>query len=423
VTSQNPNPPAGGRQLADPSRKYFYYSSWDKKRSFFMGKENLYRIEGNCARKPRTEVVGSKSFNLAEYHHTITDQEIRTDVEAYLGEYRLEKKRHDYTLVFSKGDEGFRLRDLQREESMRTKAILAVQEKRLLGDPTKREEAELQGIVRLEDQLNFAKDGDHIFWASPPGPKKEGYGDYGFLFAGRVNKGEEKALIKMTAYRIDLRSNRSEKPTIEMFNKALSRLTGEKVSHAEAIDFLVNPRVVRGNRDLQLKESLEKDFSFKVDKNEQKIAEQITNEIKPMVDDFVVIARTGAKEERIKAFNALENYTLKLKRNYRNPQNGNIIYLQNHVPPALRDIINVYGHKAPVVGGSCGSTEQKSNNLLNSSQGVMGRLQKILNGESEEGFVCPKCHFEAPSDTSVGNECPSCHLTKEEYIKQGGKTC
>ncbi|HVF69157.1 MAG TPA: hypothetical protein VNA13_01185 [Xanthomonadales bacterium] len=40
---------------------------------------------------------------------------------------------------------------------------------------------------------------------------------------------------------------------------------------------------------------------------------------------------------------------------------------------------------------------------------------------TQEWFNCPKCSFKA--DGPIGNTCPGCRLTKDEYVEAGGKEC
>ncbi len=48
-------------------------------------------------------------------------------------------------------------------------------------------------------------------------------------------------------------------------------------------------------------------------------------------------------------------------------------------------------------------------------------LRSLGTGGESSGFVCPKCEYQAKGP--VGNTCPGCGLTKEEYARSGGKTC
>ena len=64
-------------------------------------------------------------------------------------------------------------------------------------------------------------------------------------------------------------------------------------------------------------------------------------------------------------------------------------------------------------------------NPLSSSYRLMtqgDQLKQMLNGEKNlKHFVCPKCNYHASGP--VGDSCPNCKLTKEEYAEKGGKVC
>jgi len=66
----------------------------------------------------------------------------------------------------------------------------------------------------------------------------------------------------------------------------------------------------------------------------------------------------------------------------------------------------------------------RSNSLglsaLNNVFSTEFRLKSIGNQENQ-WFTCPKCNYEA--DGPVGNNCPKCGLTKEEYAKKGNRVC
>jgi len=129
----------------------------------------------------------------------------------------------------------------------------------------------------------------------------------------------------------------------------------------------------------------------------------------PAIDDFVAMVKIGTKKEKLQAFNALENYALQLKEEYRNRGEAGV-----QVAVKLVDIIPGYGHKSPTVGGSCGSS---SNNPLTAFEA----LRKELGLDEDEWFNCPKCGYEATGP--IGDQCPGCGLTKDEHAEAGGETC
>lgn len=365
-------------------------------------KENLQTAE--TTRKPRKEIVGSKAFNL-EYDPMITDTEVREDVVSYLNEYRLKKKSHSYSLLFSNGEDGLRLRDIHRKESMLTKAKLAIDEKKAQGRSTKREEAEFRGIIRLENQLREFKGGT-IVWAGPPGDKEEGYGDYGFIYFGKVEESDtSKRLVSMTAFRV-------ENPSLAQFNHAFSLLTGESISYSGAEEFLENPRVFGGEIHPKFAEKVIKNiFDFNEDKEEKEEDEEIIEQMNPMINDFTHIFRKGTNEQKILYFHALENYALKLKKEHsKNRKVERIVYIDDYHYQKIQDIVGEYGYKPPTVTGSCGNTDSESNDIFSSGSLLNGVLKDKYGSRAFKCSSCGRINIR-PKDEMLTN-CQHCNSTE-----------
>lgn len=376
-------------------------------------------------RNTNREVVGSSAFNL-EYDAPPTKRELKRDVISYLGEYRLQVQKYKYELIFGKDNMGvgpLALRDKDRGESMRIKARRTLEERTLKGQPIEREEAEEKGVQSLEDQVQFAQTGDRIFWGSPPGPKDEGYGEYGYLFSGVVSKlpnGEAKLL--MEAIRV-------EKPKIGQYNEGLSALTGTEIRFEAAEDFLKQPVVVRqGVSDEMLDHVLKQSFSFSVDKGKQTTFEKVIKKMDPVIDEFIELFYRGTREEKIQAFRAMENYATALHKEYESlGEHGNIVYMDDYrKSPQLKQVVHAYNYKPEEVAGSCGDTKQmKSNNILSiSTRRNINSIYGDQDGKSTESkwYVCPDpCGYEATGP--IGDTCPSCGLTKEKAKENGMAVC
>ncbi len=349
--------------------------------------------------RPR-ETVGSVAFDI-ENERVYGDQQMRDDTISYLDEYRLRVQKYDYEYRFSFVEgEGYKVRDIYNGEAMSqiTKRTLA--ERQAKGLSIHRELAEDVGAESLDEQLAYAQEGDRIFWLSPPGPKNEGYGDYGLVFEGRV-VGER---IFMTALRV-------ENPTIAQCNRAFLELTGDNVGYIDPEGFLANPKVV-GNRVVDTDSVLQRNFSFVVDQKEALVNKQVFTEMEPMFDEFVEVIKSGSREERITAFYALENYALEVKQRLIRKQESqgeeNIVYMSDYREYRyLTDILPLYGYKPPVVGGSCGSTgeETKSSNILIDNykdlmKAIFGDLKEMFGTDDDESYsfdkkgVCVDCKNE-----------------------------
>jgi hypothetical protein len=345
-----------------------------------------------------------------EYKEKVPDQALINEIVSYLGEYRFRVPKFNYQLEFSGG----RIKDPQKKELMLDTAERALSEKISNHKNYSRELAEKRGIESLEHQLNKAEKGDTIFWASPPGPEEEGYGDYGFVFVGRFS-GKE---LQMTAVRID-------SPKIEQFNEAMRLFTKEKTNYKTAEEFIANPKTIKEQFEEGYADALlNKAFLFKPNKEEQEKFNQIMLKMSPLIRDFVQSAKDPfkSKAEKIKELYSLENYALKLKADYSQPSilKENVVVDFRQIP-RLADIRGKYGYEPPKVAGSCPSAN-KSSNLFSKGSFINSLLNNSLSGE-QEWFHCPnpKCGYVATGP--IGNTCPGCGLTKEQYAQETGISC
>jgi hypothetical protein len=250
--------------------------------------------------------------------------------------------------------------------------------------------------------LPTAEVGDSVVWGSPPGEKEEGYGDYGFIYLGQIKRSiENRKQIQMTAIRV-------EKPTIKQFNKAIGDLTKSSIDYRNAEEFLKTPLVIPGSLDeMFVDQILSNNFSFEMKSAQKEIFDQSMIRLKPRIEEFIARVRWGTSEEKKKAFHALENYSLQVKKEL---EEGVVSVYE--VQESFDDFVKTLGYEPPKVAGSC---PIKSGNIL--AQGF-----NALNGVLEsEWFKCPKCPFKA--NGPIGNSCPGCGLTKEAYAKESGESC
>lgn len=395
--------------------------------------QNPKRIgeERSYLRKKNREVVGSEAFNL-NYDAPPKDEEIRADVISYLKEYRLKAQRHDYVLIYGcdqNGEGEMTIRDEKRGEPMKIKAKRVIEERKIKGKSTDREEAEEAGLGELDSQAPTAEDGDTAFWLTPPGLQVEGYGEYGFVFRGKITDlGNGERLFAMSAFRVE-HAGISREEVIEKYNAAFSALTSEQIIHSHATDFLKTPKFVRGSvEEEKITDILRKNFSFTTDSEGEHKNRAIIQKIEQdgLFSEFIRVMRIGSNEEKKKTFYALENYALKLKdkplSELLEKQDKTAIYTREPLPyptqempqTRFKNFVAEYGFRPPVAPGSCGSTgEQESNSLI--SAGRSGGI----GGKSAEWFTCPQCQYQASGP--VGDACPGCGLTKEEYAKTSGK--
>lgn len=368
-------------------------------------RERLYA--GNNAWETQAAIEGSKAMNLASYEtreRRFTDEELYDDIVSYLGEYRLNIQKYTYQLKFIGGQ----ICD-KNGEPMIDKAKRAIDFKKQRGEPTYREEAEFLGLQSGGDQLRIIKNQPAaFFWASPPGPKEEGYGNYGFLFAG--NYDPLTLDISMTAVRI-------EDPKISQFNNAMSFLTGRAFGFSKATDFLSSPVVLRGEENLRFTDKiLQNSFSFKENSRNLEISSKVFKRLEPKIEEFIKSYKHLSREERLTMFHTLENYAISLKERFEKEDESGVIILDDYREDKMKlyDLSGKYGHKPPTVAGSCGGTgNTKSNGLFNFG---FEALMDVLFGE--ESSVCSVCG----GDTSDGHyHCPN-EKCKKRYADETNKS-
>jgi len=312
---------------------------------------------------------GSDAFRW-EYDKTISDQILYDDIVSYLGEYRFKLSKYCYSLKFGDG----KLRDPNRNDSMEELSQRAIKLKNREGKSSIRERAELKGFQNLDAQLRLAKTGDTIIWISPPGSKTDGYGNYGFVFFGKVEKltlGEKN--IKMTAMRV-------ESSDIKRFQKSRYMLTQEPVEYGFAEEFLESPKVIEEDLKEGFVEAiLKKIFNFNPNEEEQEMFTRIIDKMLPLTSEFIGFAKNPGikKQEVTKAFHSLENYFLELKGSYKK-------IVDSKTQPRFSQVIERYGYEPPKAAGSCGSTA----NIFNSLSPLNSFLPDKYGSLS---FKCPSC--------------------------------
>ncbi len=354
--------------------------------------------------------VASDAFRL-EYRKDIPKGVLIDDIVSYLGEYRFNLPKYTYNLDYRDGQ----LVDPNRRESMEQMSQRAINLKNREGKSSVREQAEKIGFQKLDRQLQQAKTGTSIIWLSPMGAKEEGYGDYGFVFVGKVNTDSSEKRISMTAIRI-------ENPTIEQFNRINEEAGQEKTAYQKAEDFLANPKVLQNLPEKSLDFILKKVFEFKPNEKVQKMFDYIIDKMKPIISDLADLLKNPWKtrEEKMRGVHSVENYAIKLQADYESSGNEQVIYMKsNNHNLRVMDIVKEYGHEPPKVLGSCGTTPSKDGF---STSNIFGKALGLNNMISqEEWFNCPKCEYKA--DGPIGNTCPGCGLTKEAYAKETGVVC
>ncbi|HLL61256.1 MAG TPA: hypothetical protein VK338_06055 [Candidatus Nitrosocosmicus sp.] len=362
-----------------------------------------------------SEKVGSDAFRQ-EYDRDVPPESLRKDIESYLGEYRFQLQTYDYELEFSFDplSNEFALRDVDKKEPLKEMAKKAIKRREEEWKSTTREIAEYQGILSLEEQIASASDGGTIIWGSPPGAKEDGYGDYGFVYIGRIqtNPDSHGKKIRMQAVRV-------ENPSMHQYKRGLTKLSGRLFPFESSEQFLATP-IISENVVSNPEQILKDEFNFAVDPQKEMIFRKVIRTLTPRINEFISLVKQGyPKQDLLRMFNAIEDYALDLRTYYEETEKGdtNIIFLRR--PDNLQtfdQMLQRYDYEPPEVLGSCGSSGNSSNIFDGFSS-----LKSILGYSERSDFICPKCN--KSSKPPVGDSCPKCGFTKKEAAKKGMKVC
>lgn len=360
----------------------------------------------------RWESAGSEAFRL-DYDPSVSPHALYEDIVSYLGEYRFEVPEYKYKQRFTrtKSDNMLRLRGEKDDTPMLVFGENAIKDKIENGENVGKVQADLRGMQRVEELLKNAKTGDRILYASPP-DKEYGY-DYGFFYDGRVEEleGGEK-ILHLRALRID------ETSDLEVFNTAMTQMTGAPSDHTSPNQFIENPvHITDLVSDAEINKILHSVFRFESnDKSIIKFHSQI-EWMQPYIDGFIELIKNNAPLAQIQqAFHALENLALDLKEE---SSQETVVYQEGNLTQSFTDFVDVFGFKPPDVQGTCGSSGGRSSNNIFGSGSIFSGA--VRGGSSQEWFTCPECSYKA--NGPVGNKCPGCGLTKESYAAKSGVMC
>lgn len=350
----------------------------------------------------RPALTSSNSFRV-DHREDVTTPEMTKDVETYLYEFRLRAQKKDYDLSLVLLDDSWKLGDPIKHESMVTKAHRAVMDRRLRGEPTHREEAEHAGLSFLEQQLGDAGVGDSIIWFSPPGPKEQGYGEYGFGFTGKVVEEDfGRKTVRMTA-------NRFDKPTLEQYRQAFKMIAGGEFEAKSADDFLRMPIVIKGGISEDFTDMIFANvFGFSFDEEEAKRNDEIYNtRLKHLAIEYSHRFKYMSPEERVEAIHMMENIATEAKKF----GGGGTTIFVSEAPRTLAEAKKSYSYEPEKVAGSC--PVSRSNNPLEAGNGTLGAFKLPEDKYGSREVDCPNCGAEnvRPKDALIAT-CKACGSNK-----------
>lgn len=319
--------------------------------------------------------IETANYNDAFCHEFLpgnSPELIKIHLISYLGEYRLRIPRYSYALYLKNGI----LTDLD-GKSLVVQGENAIKRRLLQGKSADREGAEYFGLQQLENGLKEVVLGDVIVWCSPPGPKEDGYGDYGFVYLGQVTNQDRfgsKELL-MNALRV-------EKPTLTQFNNFLADLCVETTFN-RGIDFLMHPMILSPESpSISIDDFInlfKRHFNFELDEGRTQFFRQIIRKLNPYINMYIEAIKNYNFSLAKEILNTMENLAVKL----RDSRDNGLLEVLPYMPTF--QVIESFKFTPPLIAGSCGLTSVNSSNIFS-------KIDILSSEERYPDYQCPHCH-------------------------------
>jgi len=286
---------------------------------------------------------------------------------------------------------------------------------------SKREQAEIDGFTMMQDILcNPDTPTDTmIISVSPPGKNGSLYKhNFYDIFALKKEKGER--FIEARRYSSAL-SNEEYREKLELF---YPKIYGKDVSSTD--DYFLSHPVVISNSLLKSPDDVHAHLHKNHEYMEEEDFEQVTRVCLPFIKSYIRALSEDPTD--------VDNHSLILdailnkadrEADYLRRHKGSSydIFVRTYDSVFLQKEIEFLGNQ-PVrqVATGCGTSSgfSKNNSGARSNSGVFSGPFSIAEfGTDQEWFSCPKCKYKA--DGPIGNKCPGCGLTKEDYAEESGE--
>jgi hypothetical protein len=291
--------------------------------------------------------------------------------------------------------------------------------RREFGNPVdfEREEAEVVGFKKMEDTLTDEKTaiGTIMLSISPPGGEESIY-KHNFYDVFTLKKDEKGKYIEAIRYSSSL-TNEEYQEKLEPFSSLEKTPTD--------VDFLNNPIIVDKNKfksSDDLHSYLHKDHDFITKVEFDAVVEIVT----PLITSYIntMSERPFDQNLQLLTYNAILNkadVALEIVRNKGQSNLAEKLSLNSKFS-AQMDIFKFGKQPVRVVSTGCGSSGGflPSQNL-NFAAAPFRVSEFGFKNSKEEWFSCPKCSYKA--NGPIGDTCPGCRITKEEFVNEGGQSC
>lgn len=278
---------------------------------------------------------------------------------------------------------------------------------------SEREQNEFIGYSRIQDA--FSKGANSAVWISPP---KDA--DYGFVFYfSRDSENPNEVREHILRYE-ESREDRSLLKSKEILKK-IHPSSGVD-AYSTASDFLTHPLIGGSEQtpyaDLRLIMSALGIDRHKVDTS-VRFEKRMRKELASWISLYAEAVLSGDTDSAAKLLLASYNYAFDAHRDA-------LQYPIDPVRPHLSEANFDYyaSQKRKVVDGSCPVSQNSFDDPFSPTSIVDQLLSgKTINGITSEAqhFTCPNCKHKA--DGPVGNQCPGCKITREQWAEKGNRVC
>lgn len=280
-----------------------------------------------------------------------------------------------------------------------------------------REEAEVIGFRKVEQKLtkNDAEIGTMLLSVSPPGEEDSIY-KHNFYDVFTLKEDKKGRFIEAVRYSSSL--------TIEEYQDKLKPLK-EFEDIPKDSDFLKEPILV----DKNLFKTSDEVHSY-LHKNHEFITkeefDQLISIVSPLITSYVNTMSEKPFDNNLQllTYNAILNkadVAIKIVKS-KDEENQMEKYINQSRFSTKMDIFMLGRQPVRVTSTGCGASGGFSvSQNLNTTASPFSVSEFGVKNKQEEWFSCPKCKYKASGP--IGDTCPGCRLTKEEFATEGGITC
>lgn len=368
--------------------------------------------------KPKQVVAYEPKFDRQAYSE-VTDKErldayTKKQLETHLGER--------FNVLLSQTRFEIRNKEIYGENTQEPfMGVLqrGVKYRRENGNPVdfEREEAEVTGFSKIQTKLadEKTKTGAMMLSISPPG-KEDSIYKHNFYDVFTLKQDEKGKYIEGIRYSSSL--------TTEEYIEKLKPIKDFQ-NKPEDVDFLKDPIAIDATL-FEDSDSIHKYFHKEHEYITKAEFDKIIEITTPLITSYINTLSDKPFDENLQllTYNAILNKAdIALTATKSNDQDIMKNYsLQSNF--ALKaEIFSLGRQPVRVVASGCGSSGGFAvRNMVNASSLPFSVSEFAMKkGEEKEWFSCPKCSYKATGP--IGDTCPGCRLTKEEYVEKGGTAC